>query len=210
MLLSTAVHKDPSMLGQQHYERAEHDHYPTPPEATRAFLSTTVATALINDQVIWEPACGDGAIVKVIADTAKAVYGTDISLYPGDYEADGLIDFLAVESLDEIKAIANHGAPKGIITNPPYGDEAAAFARKALELTKARSGFVVMLCRHEWDTAKNRKDLFDHPAYLAKVTLRFRPRWIKNTKGSPRHSYAWYVWSWEKPCDQPPSLYYAG
>ncbi|UTU07859.1 putative DNA methylase protein [Caulobacter phage C1] len=198
------------MLGQQLYARAELDHYPTPPEATKAFLKTGVAQALLANAFVWEPACGDGAIVKVIESCAKSVFGSDIAVYPGDYEPNALVDFLKIVSLDEVFYHHPQGQPTGIVTNPPYGKEAEAFARQALKLMAESGGFVVMLCRHEWDTAKSRKDLFDHPAFLAKVTLRFRPRWIKNTKGSPRHSYAWYVWSWSKDRIHAPNIFYAG
>jgi len=42
-------------------KRAAFEFYPTPPEATRALLSVE---SFEGD--IWEPACGDGAISKVL------------------------------------------------------------------------------------------------------------------------------------------------
>jgi hypothetical protein len=39
--------------------RADHDYYPTPPEAVRALLGVEQF-----EGTIWEPACGDGAISR--------------------------------------------------------------------------------------------------------------------------------------------------
>lgn len=109
--------------------------------------------------------------------------------------------------------------PDAIITNPPYDDKdsgvtAEKSLRHALRLMEAEKGMVAMLLRHEFDCGKKRRDLFeDHPAFMAKITLRFRPRWIEGTTGSPRHNYAWYVWDWVKAVQAPHAaaeLKYAG
>ncbi|USN15470.1 DNA methylase [Brevundimonas phage vB_BpoS-Kikimora] len=107
--------------------------------------------------------------------------------------------------------------PDCIITNPPYGKEAVLAVEKALELMEAEQGYVAMLMRHEWDAAKGRAHLIDHPAFIAKITLRFRPVWVEKKEGeeskSPRFSYAWYVWDWRKAITAPHAkaeLYYAG
>ena len=44
-----------------HPNRAAYEFYPTPPEATLALLS-----AETFDGSIWEPACGEGHIAKVL------------------------------------------------------------------------------------------------------------------------------------------------
>lgn len=108
--------------------------------------------------------------------------------------------------------------PDAIITNPPYDDKASGVTaekavRHALRLMEPEKGFVAMLLRHEWDTARGRADLFDHPAFMSKITLRFRPRWIEGSTGAPRHSYAWYCWDFVKSAGAPnakPELRYAG
>lgn len=107
--------------------------------------------------------------------------------------------------------------PDCIISNPPYGKDADRAVRKALKLMEPEAGYVAFLMRHDWDTAKGRADLFDHPAFMAKITLRFRPVWIEKKPGeksaSPRFSYAWYVWDFGKALKAPHAkaeLYYAG
>src|SRR5882672_437547 len=53
--------------------RADHDFYPTPPEAVRALLSVEQF-----DGTIWEPACGDGAISRELQAHGHSVVATDL------------------------------------------------------------------------------------------------------------------------------------
>jgi hypothetical protein len=53
--------------------RADHDFYPTPPEAVRALLSVEQF-----DGTIWEPACGDGAISRELEAHGHNVVSTDL------------------------------------------------------------------------------------------------------------------------------------
>lgn len=108
--------------------RAEHDFYPTPPEATRALLSVETFNGSI-----WEPACGDGAIARVLRDDDYQVVSTD--LIDRGFGIGG-IDFLKE---DRPRA-------KNIVTNPPYGSGLAdAFVAHALNLTAMTGGSVAML-----------------------------------------------------------------
>ena len=108
--------------------REPFDFYETPPEATRALLS-----AEAFDGPVWEPACGNGAIARVLAAAGHTVVATD--LIERGYGLAG-IDFLA-----ERAPRAKH-----ILTNPPYGGGVAdAFIGKALALTRATGGSVAML-----------------------------------------------------------------
>jgi hypothetical protein len=111
-----------------HPNRAAYEFYPTPPEATLALLS-----AETFDGTIWEPACGEGHIAKVLANAGYQVTSTDLVDY-GFGEPNR--DFLA-----ERKPLAKH-----IITNPPYGRGLAdAFAKHAIQLTRETCGTVAML-----------------------------------------------------------------
>ncbi|WP_069096137.1 SAM-dependent methyltransferase [Methyloligella halotolerans] len=111
-----------------HPKRAAYEFYPTPPKATRALLS-----AEEFDGSIWEPACGEGHIAKVLLENGHDVVSTDLVDY-GFGEADR--DFLG-----ERRPLAKH-----IVTNPPYGRGLAdAFVRHALRLTKETGGKVAML-----------------------------------------------------------------
>jgi hypothetical protein len=235
MPLSDSGRKDPSMMGTSAYERVPLDFYPTPDSAIDS-LFEVIADDLPSYQV-WEPFCGDGAISKRMGD-ARNLVSTDIKAYPG-FDPDGLFDFFqfvtqaeATErynawraahpdpdnatwndatTLDWVTALKGF-TPDAIITNPPYGKDAEKAARHALKLMEEQKGLVAFLCRHEWDCAKSRSDLFDHPAFTMKITLRHRPRWIAGSDGAPRFPYSWFIWNFTKAYLAPharPELVYA-
>lgn len=84
-------------------KRAAFEFYPTPPEAVRALLSMESF-----EGSVWEPACGDGAISRVLEAAGYQVVSTD--LIDRGYGAGGQ-DFLK----------SDRPLAKNIITNPPYG-----------------------------------------------------------------------------------------
>jgi len=170
---------DPAM-GSSGYERIEADFYPTEAWCTRALLKNFWWLTA----PVWEPACGEGHISKVLSEAGRSVYSTD--LHDRGYGTPGQ-DFL--------KQTATPDGFFHIFTNPPYS-VAEEFIRHAIKLTEPRKGAVAMLLRNEYDCAAGRVDLFRHPAFAAKLVLTKRPRWIAGSKGSPRHNYAWYVWDW--------------
>jgi hypothetical protein len=200
--------KDPAM-GVLGYEREELDFYPTPEWVTEVIVPE-VSSRLVRDarggellpDTIWECACGDGAMSRVL----KA--GLDEAIGVGNVLESDIVDrgvgfqadFLGIKSLAtstlENPEYQLHNV-RGIVTNPPYGDLAQQFVEKALHLMKPVQGFVCMIMRNEWDSAKERQKLIGlHPAFSKKIVLTTRPRWIANTTGSPRHNYAWFVWDW--------------
>lgn len=205
---------DPAMLGQTRYPRTPLDHYPTQPPATNALLSVPYVDDLIKHAIVWEPCCGNGAIVKEIAPRCLDVLHTDIAAYDG-WDPQALVDLMSLDTLmDLCPHVGGGGPPEGIITNPPYGDLAQPIIEKAIALMQPSKGFVAMLLRHEWDCASGREHLFkDHPAYAAKVTLTFRPHWVSpkpgEKAGSPRFSYAWFIWNWAKDPATPAYQLYA-
>lgn len=103
ILLKSSEKSKVSARNFRYPKRAAFEFYPTPPEATRALLSVE---AFEGD--IWEPACGDGAISKVLEAAGYQVVSTD--LIDRGYGAGGN-NFLKSD-----KPLA-----KNIITNPPYG-----------------------------------------------------------------------------------------
>lgn len=108
--------------------RVPHDFYPTPPKATRALLSVERF-----DGPIWEPACGNGAIAKVLITAGHRVVSTDL--------IDRGWGTAGINFLDETENRARH-----IVTNPPYGRGLAdAFIRKALDFARPVDGTVAML-----------------------------------------------------------------
>lgn len=176
------IHANDAAMGDLGYDRVPLDHYPTPEWVTEAVVQTLKA---LRPEIgaIWEPACGNGAMSRVLERHYEKVWSTDVADY--GFGQSG-VDFLAVDDSFHSK--------HAIVTNPPYGDLAEGFIRKALRLTERHKGLVAMLVRHEYDTARGRVDLFQHPAFVAKLVLTTRPRWIEGSTGAPRHSYAWMFW----------------
>lgn len=108
--------------------REPFEFYPTPPEATRALLSVERF-----DGGVWEPACGQGHIAKVLEAEGCDVVATD--LVDHGYGRPG-VDFL-----EQRLPRSRH-----IVTNPPYGRGLAdAFVRQALAFTAHTGGRVAML-----------------------------------------------------------------
>lgn len=109
--------------------RAAFEFYPTPPSATRALLSVESF-----DGSIWEPACGEGHISKVLEAAGYQVVSSDLTDCWGYGE----------RRKDFLRTWTNPA--KHIVTNPPYGRGLAdAFASHALRLTKETGGTVAML-----------------------------------------------------------------
>lgn len=97
----TVISRAHSLVGYHPEERPEDDFYPTPPKTTEALFKVEKF-----DGGFWEPACGDGAMARVIAKQGYPVIGTDI--FPRDYGR--CLDFLASADL----------LAPNIITNPPF------------------------------------------------------------------------------------------
>jgi hypothetical protein len=192
------------MLGQFKYEHAPLDFYPTPVRCTEAMLHAFQNVVRFGALKGWEPACGNGAISRVVSPYCCNFVSTDMVAYDG-FDPDGFLDFLRVDKLDWVEDICKF-KPELIVTNPPYGALAEEFVKRAIHLTKATRGKVIMIMRSDWDTAKRRMPLFRHGTFRAKAVMTFRPRWIEDTTTGPRFSYAWYLWDWEN-CG-PPSLVY--
>ncbi|MEY2653737.1 MAG: Sphingobium phage Lacusarx [Pseudomonadota bacterium] len=163
------------MLGPARYTREELDLYETPAWCTRTLLDH------LAFQRVWEPACGLGAISKVLEAEGIDVASTDVVDRGYGSELDFLVD--------------GHETSRDIITNPPYS-LADDFVRQALKLTERHQAGVAMLMRHEWDAGVTRDDLLvPGSRYWGKLVLTDRPRWFADSSGRPRHAYAWYIWS---------------
>ena len=168
--------------GRVHPTRAPFEFYPTPPEATRALLSVEAF-----DGTIWEPACGEGHISKVLVNAGYDVVSTD--LIARGYGT-GDIDFVR-----EAEPRAKH-----IVTNPPYGRGLGdAFVRHALTLTAKTGGSVAMLLNLASLSHPTRHELWtSHPpaAIYALDELvcwpEGRPELARSTTAT--HRYCWVVW----------------
>jgi hypothetical protein len=157
------------------------DLYETPPEAVRALL---VAEPLPD--VIWEPACGPGSIVRVLRSTGRQVYATDLVDYDSPDQDQAGWDFLMETQLPI--------GVKAIVSNPPFKN-GAEFVAKGLALCPK----VIMLLRLAFLESAARSDILDG-GQLARVHV-FRNRlpmmhrdgW-DGPKSTNTMAFAWFVW----------------
>ena len=156
--------------------RQKEDFYPTPPEATYSLLDRE---QFIGN--IWECACGDGAISKILEEKKYNVYSSD--LIDRGYGHTG-IDFLKTYKRTD-----------NIITNPPFklGTE---FVYQACHLANKK---VAMLCRINFLEGVARGKMFKHTplknVYVFSRRITFiNPESGKKSHGGGMLAFAWFIW----------------
>ena len=127
-------------------ERLNWDFYPTPKEVTISLLNY-FKWGKMN---VWEPACGECAISKVLEDFGHNVISTDLK--------DG-VDFFKTEKT----------GVDAIITNPPF-KHSERFIRKAI----IDAPIVAMLLKTQyWHASKRSKIFLQHrPSCILALTWR--------------------------------------
>ena len=133
--------------------RAENDYYPTPPYATEQLLKHEKFYG-----EIWEPACGEGHISKVLEAADFTVCSSD-AFY---YAFGGVRDFL-----DEDQCSFDH-----IITNPPY-KLAQEFVEHSKTIAKHK---IAMLLRTAFLESQERYDFFQDKVFPLKCIHQFSKR----------------------------------
>jgi hypothetical protein len=166
---------------RRHGGRDLNDFYPTPPQATislierEPFIGTT-----------WEPACGDGAIVKVMQDRGMDCFFSDF-VYRG-FGNNNPMDFLKTNMKCE-----------NIITNPPFN-----MAQEFVEHSKkCASKKIAMFLKLAFLEGVKREKMFrDREFPLSKVYV-FSKRVRLDKNGIPMGcksgmiAFAWFVWDKE-------------
>jgi hypothetical protein len=168
--------------------QSSHDHaardldaYFSPPEAVMSLLGIE-GDHLPN--CIWEPAAGDGAIVRPFKDAGFKVVASDIADY-GLEDCKSGVDYLKAQ------AIAGVG---GIITNPPY-KLAVDFAEKALREVP----YLALLLRTNFLESMARLAFFrQHQPARIWISSRRLPMMHRHGWSGPRAPsntcFAWFVW----------------
>jgi hypothetical protein len=155
------------------------DFYPTPDWATYALID--------NERFegrIWEPACGDGTMVRVLQHSGCPVDASD--LYDRGYGEVG-VDFLkAARSVENI------------VTNPPY-NSAEGFVEAGLRQATRKICLLLRLAFLEG--AKRQRTIYakNPPArvWVFSERITFYPAGAV-VKGTGTTAYAWFVWDKEK------------
>ncbi len=158
-------------------ERPELDFYPTPRRGTTALLEVE---SFVGD--VWECACGDGMMSKVLEEKYKVI-STDIE--PRGYGEQK--DFLLSSDL----------LAPNIITNPPFVI-AQEFAEHALGLGCKK---LALLCKLAFLEGVSRSAWLEttplKAVYVFKRRLKFTRNGDENIKGGGMIAFAWYVWERE-------------
>ena len=150
-----------------------YDLYETPEVATLALLAVEPLPLRI-----LEPACGRGAISKVLRSAGHTVFENDIVDY--GQGQDSVQDFLNFKPAwaNEIDAV---------VTNPP-NLLAQHFVRHALTLCPR----VFMLLRLTFLESERRRDVLDE-VFRDRLRMMDRDGWAGNRVSNPT-AFAWFVW----------------
>lgn len=163
-------------------EREKDDFYPTPPEPTRAFLHAEI-DRLRQFEGIWEPSCGDGAMLREMRALDLDVFGSDLVDRGG--AADVMRDFYKFR----------YPAFPAIVTNPPFsecgwGNGKARWLKHALDTLDVE--YMALLMNWSWPGAGGLAPFWaEHPAarvYLMRWKIDF------TGQGAPPMLNAWFVW----------------
>jgi hypothetical protein len=152
------------------------DFYTTPPECTIALLDEF--GGLFEGLSVWEPACGDGAITKVLRSQNYRVFASD--KYTRGY-AISEVDFLKAEMW-----------PQSIITYPPF-NLAEQFIEKAVT---RKVPFAMLLKATYWHAAKH-NELFNRTRPLAVMAMSWRPEMSPESGKRETMDFIWTVWGSE-------------
>jgi len=157
--------------------RPPDDFYETPVEATMALLA--VETFALQ---IWEPACGSGAISRVLEDAGHSVYNTDLNDHG---YGDSPLDFLTTWQ-----------SPGGdLITNPPF-KLVLEFAQHAMALDIRKSAILARLAFLE---GQSRRAFFEKSPlkrvwiFSKRLPRMHRPEYT-GRRCSSLIAFAWFVW----------------
>lgn len=151
--------------------RNERDFYATPEAAFKPLLPY-----LPGGWTYWEPACGDGRLIRWMREAGLNADGADLEPQ-GDYPK---VDFLS------------DCTPRDCtITNPPFG-----LAQEFCDHAIKHSNHVFMLLRLNFLASAKRRDWFQDYEPTALFVLSKRPSFTGNGK-TDATDYAWFMWSQE-------------
>ena len=157
------------------------DFFPTPRWATFALIENEK----FNGE-IWECACGDGTMSRVLEETGQPVRSTD--LYDRGFGQSG-VDFLTSRSEAD-----------NIVTNPPYNCDEGFVASG---VKQAKRKFALLLRLAFFEGANRAKTIFvstpPSRVWVFSERITFYPSGVE-PKGSGTSAYAWFVWDKDAQC----------
>lgn len=157
------------------------DLYETPEVAVHSLLDVESVP-----HRIWEPACGPGAIARVLRASGHSVFASDLVDYDSVDQNEARWDFL-----NERKC---PGGVEAIVTNPPFKN-AGEFVAHALDLCPK----VYMLLRLAFMESERRSPILDNGhlarvhVYRKRLPMMHRAGW-EGRKANSGMAFAWFVW----------------
>lgn len=168
-------------------KREPEDFYATQPKALEIFLDKLNQDNIILNNQVWECACGQGHLAKVLIERGFIVNATD--LVDRGYGV-GNIDFLG-------DIPDNHFMNDcDILTNPPF-NLAEKFVEKSMEILKPGNKLFLFL-KIQFLEGQKRKELFKK--YPPKYLYCYSARQLCSRNGefdkyiATTQFYAWYIW----------------
>lgn len=158
--------------------------FPTPEWATMGLLDNEII-----DGGIWECACGDGAMAKVLRRAGHSVIASDLN--DRGYGEAG-VDFLTA-----------HRIVRNIVTNPPFS-LAQKFAERALGIAHEKVALLLPLSFLEGQARASSIFRRAPPrrVWIFSERLSFYPPGVEARGNGPR-AFAWFVWDKTDPRARP-------
>jgi hypothetical protein len=167
---------DPALLRPQPSRRGQEERWDTPPCLRQALVQHVLPD--LPQAPIWEPAAGSGELAQDLRSAGRAVTETDL--------------FNEGRPVDFLRSVPRSRIPPLVITNPPFDplDEWIAHVLKLLDAGHIAGA--VLLLRFDHLGAACRAGVLNRATRI--FICCWRPRWIKDTKTSPRCWFEWVVW----------------
>lgn len=160
-------------------EARRNEFFATPSEVTRAFLQVE-GDRLREYSKVWEPACGDGAMVRELTAAGYDVVSTDLVDRGG---AARLLDFYS--AVDRL-------AP-AMVTNPPFSqcssDGKMRWIKHAIDLGVE---YMALLLPSAWPYAQERREVLRRWPLAREHKVGWRIDWTGDKQSPASHS--WFVW----------------
>lgn len=162
-----------------------YNHYPTPPEATRALMDREVFSDLI-----WEPCAGWGGMASTIREThdchASTIESVPQKIKDVVHGDEDLFDFVLPPG-------------KQVITNPPYGDRLPEkMLRRLIRIGCTKIAFLLnfsfLSSEHRFHGLFQELRPIRVLVFADRVTM--YPAGWKGQTGTSTQSMAWFIWEY--------------
>jgi len=175
-----------AVMQQRHEAHDSLDDFPSPPWSGRALCEHVLkGNGLGPQDVVWEPACNRGYLVRGLADYVGRIHCTDIHDY-------GLAD---ATQEDFLMPLRNSAEADWVITNPPFR-LASQFAERC-RILKPHKGYALLVRSAFLEGVDRYETLFKpHPPSIIAQFVERVPmvKGRHDPNASTATSYTWLVW----------------